>query len=395
MEKILELKYEKRGLKKKAEEIFARAEKENRITTENEQIEIKDLQGRIFALAKEINDAETDFELRRKQATLEGNMKYGKSNDNDVNPEKEFRNIGEMLNAVARLKADGVRDSRLDELYEKREQTMGVGSGGGYALPEQFDSTLREVVAQESIVRPRATVIPAGDPPDAKLNFPALDQTSGENIYGGVQVVHTGEGVTMTETDAKLRQVSLEPKEISAYIVITDKLLRNWSAAGAFITRILSQAMSGQEDMDFMLGNGVNKALGFINCAAGIPYARSGAGAIDFTDCYGMMAHMLMRGSGSYVWLASQTTIPQLAAMVDAGNHAVWLGGTALKNAGAQGLPGTLLGLPVIFADRLPALGNQGRFEPCKPKLLLGEKRFWPVRREFGTRVFYFKQDCF
>ena len=116
----------------------------------------------------------------------------------------------------------------------------------------------------------------------------------------------------------------------------------------------------GQEDYDFMLGNGVNKALGFVNCAAGISHARSGAGAIDFTDCYGMMARMLMRGSGSYVWLASQTTIPQLAAMVDAGNHAVWLGGTALKNAGAQGLPGTLLGLPVIFADRLPALGTKG-----------------------------------
>ena len=139
-----------------------------------------------------------------------------------------------MLNAVARLKADGVRDSRLDELYEKREQTMGVGSGGGYALPEQFDSTLREVVAQESIVRPRATVIPAGDPPDAKLNFPALDQTSGENMYGGVQVVHTGEGVTLSETDAKLRQVTLEPKEISAYIVITDKLF----ATGRLLGRL-------------------------------------------------------------------------------------------------------------------------------------------------------------
>ena len=141
MEKILELKYEKRGLKEQADEILAHAQKENRILTRNEQIEVKDLQGRIFALAEEINDSEIDFELRRKQATLEGNMKYGKSNDNDVNPEKEFRNIGEMLNAVARLKADGVRDSRLDELYEKREQTMGVGSGGGYALPEQFDST--------------------------------------------------------------------------------------------------------------------------------------------------------------------------------------------------------------------------------------------------------------
>jgi HK97 family phage major capsid protein len=167
----------------------------------------------------------------------------------------------------------------------------------------------------------------------------------------------------MTETTARLREVSLEPKEISAYIVVTQKLLNNWDAAGAFVTRQLSQAMVGQEDYDFMRGDGVNKALGFINCAAAISYTRAGGAgtaAIAFADCYGMLARMLMRG-GSYVWLASQTCIPQLAAMVDAGNHAVWLGGPGGSLSGAQGaLPSTLLGIPVVFADRLPALGTKG-----------------------------------
>lgn len=370
MEKILEMKNKKLELTGQLRGMLDKIDEENRKFTDEEKVEYKNLETEIDKLDRDILDAEEDMERRRKlaerevqakKATTVIKVKQDEEDDRqDVDPEKEFRNVGEFLHAIAKLKSDGVRDDRLEILREKREQTMGVGSGGGYALPEQFDSTVREVMAQEAIVRPRAAVIPAGSPPDAKLTFPALDQTSAQNIYGGVTMVHTGEGVTMTETDAKLREVSLEPKEISAYIVVTNKLLANWSAAGSFVTRQLSQAMMGQEDYDFMLGNGVNKSLGFVNCAAAISYTRAGSSAIAFPDCYGMLARMLMRG-GSYIWLASQTTIPQLAAMVDAGSHAIWLGGSGpANNAGAGPLPSTLLGLPLIFGERLPALGTKG-----------------------------------
>jgi HK97 family phage major capsid protein len=303
-------------------------------------------------------------------AEKELEMRTGKrpSGNSDVDSEKEFRNIGEYLYAIARFKADGVRDSRLDLLYEKHEEqramSMGTGSEGGYALPDQFDANLRQVQAQEGIIRSRATIIPAGSPPDAKLSFPALDQTSGSNNYGGVTITHTGEAITMTETSAALREVSLEPKEMSAYIVVTNKLLNNWEAAGTIINRILTSAVNGQEDYDFMRGDGINKALGFINSSAAISHSRTAGNAIAFTDVCGMLPKMLMRGAaGQFVWLASQTTIPQLTAMVDAGSHAVWVGGVAPGLQGAAGpLPSTLLGIPVVFADRLPALGTKGDF---------------------------------
>lgn len=373
MNEILEMKNKKFGLLKQQRSMLGKIDEEDRKFTDEEKTEYKSLETEIDQLEKDILDAEEDLERRRKLAKKEAEAKEAKKartvikikkegtdDREDLDPEKEFRNAGEFLNAIVKLKQDGHRDDRLDILREKREQTMGAGATGGYALPEQFDSTIRQVQAQEAIVRPRAAVIPAGSPPDAKLTFPALDQTSAQNIYGGVTVVHTGEGVSMTETDAKLREVSLEPKEISAYIVVTNKLLNNWDAAGAFVTRQLSQAVMGQEDYDFMRGSGVNRALGFINCSAAISYNRATASQVAFGDCYGMLARMLMRG-GNYVWLASQTTIPQLAAMVDAGSHAVWLGSTAAGlGGGSASLPSTLLGLPVFFGDRLPALGTKG-----------------------------------
>ena len=367
MDKIIEMKNKKFELIKEQRAMLDKIDAEKRQFTDEENVEYKSLGDQIDTLEKSIIDGETDLNRRRKLAEKELEaknartvIKVPKPDVLDVDPEKEFRNTGEFFHAIAKFKQDGRRDPRLDVLMEKREQTMGTGATGGYALPEQFDATIRQVQAQESIVRPRAAVIPAGSPPDAKLTFPSLDQTSAQNIYGGVTVVHTGEGVTMTETDAKLREVSLEPKEISAYIVVTNKLLSNWEAASSFVTRQLSQAMMGQEDYDFMRGDGVNKALGYMNCAAAIEHNRTTANQVAFADCYGMLAKMLMRG-GSYVWIGSQTIIPQLAAMVDAGTHAIWLGGFGpANNAGAGSLPTTLLGLPMIFADRLPALGTKG-----------------------------------
>ncbi len=362
MQKIIEMKQKRLNLITQSDAILNKAETEKRVMTAGEKEKYDSFLGEIREIDQKIIDGEADLDRRRKRAEREIRLMGNAGNQQPlyIDPETEFRGIGEFFHAIARLKADGVRDSRLDVLQEQREQTMGTGATGGYAVPQQFDKTLREITAQEGVVRPRAQVIPAGYPPDAKLSFPALDQTSGQNMYGGVQIVHTGEGVTMTETTTRLREVSLEPKEMSAYIVCTQKLLNNWDAAGAFITRTLSQAMIGQEDYDFMRGNGVNKALGFINAAAAIVYNRAGGNAIAFADCYNMVARLLMRG-GSPVWLASQTIIPQLAAMVDAGNHAVWLGSKMNAGPGAAGpLPSTLLGFPLIFSDRLPALGTKG-----------------------------------
>jgi len=322
MRPIAEMKQERHAKVVQMRAMLDKCDAANRNMTEAEQKEYRKLESEIDQLDRDIRAVEADLERRRALAERELGVKKGTL---DVNPEKEFRNVGEMMWAIAAEKHDNRRDERLDALREQRAQSMGVGSEGGFAVPTQFDATVRQVMAQEAIVRPRATVIPAGEPPDAELSFPALDQTAGSNMFGGIEITHTGEAVTMTETSAALRQVKLEPKEMSAYIVVTNKLLNNWEACGTFLNLKLAQAMAGQEDFDAIRGDGINKALGFINAPAAISYPRAGANAIAFGDCYGMLARLLMRG-GAPVWIASQTVIPQLAAMTDAGGHAVWLG---------------------------------------------------------------------
>lgn len=268
-----------------------------------------------------------------------------------------FANIAEMMWAIKEAR-NGRRDDRLEPLRESRIQSMGTGSEGGYALGEQFSSVVRMAAQQGGIVRSRATVIEPGDPPDATITFPALNQTSGKNNYGGIVLAHQGEGQTISETDLALQEISLTPKQISAFIVATNKLLRNWSAGGTFISTMLRNAMIAAEDYDFLRGDGINKALGVINSSAAIAYNRAGAGAIAYADIYGMVAKLKM--GGSPVWLASQTVIPSLAALIDSGSHAVFVGGGNLAGSVAGALPSTLFGIPLVFSDRLPALGTKG-----------------------------------
>jgi HK97 family phage major capsid protein len=78
-----------------------------------------------------------------------------------------------------------LRSSRLPN--EFRDMSMGEPTAGGYLMPEQFMPGLKMIGAEPAIVRSRATVIPAGTPPDAKINIPVLNQgTNGE--FGGVTV---------------------------------------------------------------------------------------------------------------------------------------------------------------------------------------------------------------
>jgi len=268
---------------------------------------------------------------------------------------EEFKNLGEFLFSVRFNQGD----ERLQ--YEERQQSMGIGVEGGFAVPTQFIPTLRMVDPQATIFRPRCTVIPAGDPPDAQVSMPALNQGSAQNIYGGMSVEWISEGGTKPETDMKLREITLTPKEVAGHTVITDKLLRNWGAAESVVTNMLRLCMTGTEDSVLLSGDGVGKPLGVLNSPARIEVSRTTAASIVFADVIAMFAQA--KFGGSLVWIGSQTILPQLITMTDAGTNSVWLpGGTS---GAANPPPGTLFGIPLLFNERSPALGTTGDLILC------------------------------
>ncbi len=355
---------------------------EERKFTEEEQTEYDGLKVKVDEVNEKITEIEEIEEERSTRAAelaaerekLEKPIREIKLPDsggrNSVDEPDTFHGFGDFLYAVRFRPQDTrlltVRDTMSpDELrgYEmalsqmspdRREQSMGVGIEGGFAVPTQFLDTLLQVDTQEAIVRPRATVIPAGDPPDALIAIPALNQTAAQNVYGGVTVSWIGEGAEKAETDLELLEVKLTPHEVAGWIRTTDKLLRNWQAAGPLLETQLRSALIADEDTQFISGTGVGQPTGVIGAPGTIAVARAGAGAIVYADITGMMVRR--RPRTSYIWVASPDIEQQLMGIVDPG-----AAGTLIWQPNArEGQPATLMGLPLEFNERQPTLGTQG-----------------------------------
>jgi HK97 family phage major capsid protein len=282
---------------------------------------------------------------------------------------REFESLGEFMSAV-RFNPNDQRLNFVEGVGATGENGTEIGAelrmdqhqtGGGFLVPTQFRTEIMRVQAQDALVRPRANVIPAGSPPDAALTIPALDQNGAgpNNVFGGVQVQWIEEGDTKPETDVTLRSITLEPKEVAGTMVVTDKMLRNWTAASTFLEGLLRDAVTQAEDYAFLRGDGVGKPLGAINSGAMLYVNRRGAGQVAYLDLVDMVSHLLMRGGTSPVWSMPQGALPQIATLQDPEGRYIW------KPDARDGFAGTLMGYPVRWNNRSPVLGTKGDVTLC------------------------------
>lgn len=264
--------------------------------------------------------------------------------------ERDFRSFGEFIHAVRFNPGDQrLRGQRVED---RADLQMSVDALGGYLVPEQFRSDLLRISPREAVVRPRAFVIPAGSPPDAVIRIPILDQSGTRGVYAGVQVAWINEGAQKPETNPQFDEVSLEPQEVAAHTVLTDKLIRNAPIADSVVRQLLRQAIIAAEDVAFLTGDGNGKPVGLIGHASNVTVNRETADQITYGDVVAMYSRFLF--GGNPVWLASQTVLPQLMQMTDAAGQLVWQ-----PNA-RDDVPGTLLGIPVVVSNRMPTLGTKG-----------------------------------
>lgn len=360
----------------KQDAITDKAMTELRGMTEEEQTQYDSLQKEIEGLNTTIAAVEASQaragELDKPDGKLFRPAPGEPGQNNKKLDDAGFENLGEFIHAIR----FGDSRGRLDSLNQgqgqgggievpdafraqlqpqfRNEWSMGVGGEGGFAVPTQFKPDMLMIQPEASIVRERATVIPAGDPPDGTITMPAFKQGA-DGVFGGVEVYWIGEGATKPETDGKLEEVSLTPKEVAAHTVVTDKLLRNWAAANTFISTILQSARISAEDFAFLRGNGVAKPMGVLNSQGGIVVARAAAGQVQYIDTVNMLAGLLPESQSRAVYIANQSILPQLATMQDPAGHYIYNAGDA-----SRGIPATLNGIPIRFTGKTPTLGNRG-----------------------------------
>jgi HK97 family phage major capsid protein len=316
-------------------------ERDDKTATEAEREKSVTLRNEITNMEEDINRIEM---IQRHEIT----------NDNgttpDSPPDNNFRNLGEFVGALC----EGRTENMVRK--EKRDMTASNGPSAGYLIPEAFGGMLRAIEAPASLVRPRATPLGGGN--DATVSFNTFDQSGSKGIYGGVSINWINEtGTRQDAGDLAYKQVKFEPKEASAYIDLSNKLLRNAPEVSGYIESQLGLAIAGSEDQKFVSGSGVGCPLGYIGHSSSIEVTRNTSSDIKYSDVCDMFA--AAKYSSNLVWVANQTTITKLMQMVDAASQLVW------QPSAREGIPGTLIGIPVIFSDLVPVLGTKGDLCLC------------------------------
>lgn len=333
----------------------------------------KSLQGEAKTL-KEILDSTKDLVL----ADLADAAGKHRQDDREVKVDggQRFGRWGEYLYEVWSAGHPGIKEPRDRRLvYFKDEEVVSIekggrkdltgasGSSGGYLIPTEFQATLMSAMGESALIRPRATVIPMRR---RQLQIPVLDQTSSTPGYphwfGGLRFYWAEEGSEKTASDATFRQVDLVAHKLIGFTRASDELLDDSAISlEAFFNGPLGFAggAAWMEDYAFLRGTGGGMPLGVVNAGATIAVTRQTAGTVGYIDLANMLESFLPSGRGA--WFISQSLMSDLIQMNGPSGNAVYLWAGAFQAGGiANRIPGTLLGYPVIWTEKLPRAGYKG-----------------------------------
>ncbi len=357
---------EKRATKVKAMRAMVEAHESSDGTTAFDQEAFDALEAAVGTIAVQIESQERlealEVQLAASiPAVAEGQIASGVEVTLDAG-DQPFASLGEFA-ILAHL--GGMGDPRMVQHEITAEQRMDTGIKGGYAIPQQHSAQVMKIDPAANPFTAMALHLPAGTPPDAALTFPALDQTGDApaHQFGGVAVTWEGEGVTASLTDGSIREVTLEPFGVSGYVPVTDKLLRNWQAAGAWINGLLGPALSAGLELAFQAGNGIKKPLGFRASDAALTVNRNTAGTVKLADLAKMKARRLGMG-GPAAWLINPSLEEDLIQLINANNNLVW---RDTPDSIVAGSPATLLGVPVFMDEFAAAEGVLGDVALVQP----------------------------
>lgn len=326
---------------KKQEEIDAWLNQADEIKARAKKLEAILEKEQAMAEEKAIDDLEREQKERERKSEKAG-----------------FGNFYEYMLAVKRARVNGQWDKRLDSLTVK-DMSGEDGTGGGFLIPTIQETGVLAVRGEAAMIRPLARVVPMAS---RLVEFPAVNISGGSSgvsaFYGGVRVYHVGENTNATESQPTFRTVDLHAREIVGYCEVPNSLIRDTPISlEAFLQGpgSFGGALAWQEDYDFLRGDGSNKARGMLNAPCRVTVTRNTASDFKFVDAVTMKSRLLMSGGANKpVWIMAQTIMPKLYQMTDAASQNIWL-----PNAAGTG-PETLLGYPIYWTEKTPALGTAG-----------------------------------
>ena len=219
----------------------------------------------------------------------------------------------------------------------------GVDSEGGYLVPETYEKTLVQTLADQMVFRKLAHAFTTAST-NHKIPVVATHGTAN-------WVEESGEIPETTETFA---QKHLGAHKLSALIKVSEELLNDsaFDLEGYFQKEFIRR-MANAEEIAFITGDGNGKPTGLFNDDEGAEVGVTAASATAITADEIIKLYHSLRAPyrQNAVWLLNDSTVEAIRLLKDQNGQYIWHSG--LKD----GAPDTLLGRPVYTSTAVPGIG--------------------------------------
>lgn len=243
----------------------------------------------------------------------------------------------------------------------------GSDEAGGYS--EQFGGFLVPAAWQPGVLKVQGDVDPVGamtrkvpmGSPSVKINA-RVDKDHSTSVSGGLRVYRRAEADTVTASRMQFEQIELQATSLFGIAYATEEILTDSPESfTSLIAEGFGEEFAAVKLEERLNGVGGGEFVGVRNAACTIDVSKE-SGQAAATIVYENILNMFARAWRPQMWLASKTCIPQLAAM----SLAVGTGGSVVWMPNAQpGLPGTLLGIPIYYSERMQTVGTSGDIMLC------------------------------
>lgn len=216
----------------------------------------------------------------------------------------------------------------------------GVDSEGGYLVPDEFEHTLVESLADQNVMRGLANVIQTTSG-DRKIPVVSTHGTAG----------WLDEGKPYTESDETFSQVTLSAFKLGTFLKISEELLNDAAFnVEAYLAAEFARRIGAAEEEAFLTGDGKGKPTGIFDPTGGGISDVTTAKAADITADELIDLHYSLRAPyrARAVWLMNDATIKTVRKLKDAQGQYLW------QPALTAGAPDLILGKPVHTSTFAP-----------------------------------------
>lgn len=275
------------------------------------------------------------------------------------------------LEAASRFAATAYGDdTRVAQVF-RAALLQGVGTAGGFLVPDQQSREVVELLRNLSVIRPYARVVPVS----GSMTLPV--------VAGGVTASWLGEGTDDLAQDITFGQLRFVPHKLRALVPISNDLIRNSSPEADTIVRDdLARGLSEAEDQAFLRGSGVGDVpRGIRNwVSTANTFASAGTTAANIETDLIKMATALTTGMKSQIgaprWLMSHRSFWALYNLKRTTTD-------LLVFNEIREDPPRLLGWPVSVTGQIPTTLSPG----TNSEVVLADMREILVGQELGLQI--------